>query len=262
MLVDSHTHIDTPRFDADREAVIQAAVVGGVTRMVDPGTDLASSQATLALAKTHSGVVFAGVGVHPHDATTYSDEVGAQLREMAREPEVVAIGEIGLDYFRMLSPREVQRSVFCTHLQLARACNLPCIIHVRDSHDDIIELLRAHGQGLRGVFHCFSGNVAQAEECLTFEGFVLSFAGPLTKQGNALPEVARMVPLDRVLVETDSPYLVPKPLKVGRNEPLFVKHTVAKLAELRGMTIEEIAQVTTANAVRLFGLGEKHHEAV
>lgn len=257
MLIDSHTHIDTDRFQGDREAVIQAAIAGGVTRMVDPGCDLASSRAALALARAHPGVVFAGAGVHPHEATTYTPEVETQLREMAREPEVVAIGEFGLDYFRMLSPRDIQRNVFCAHLQLARECNLPCIIHVRDAHEDVMELLRAHGQGLRGVFHCFSGDVAQAEECLAFEGFMLSFAGPLTKQGNALPDVARMAPLDRILVETDSPYLVPKPLKARRNEPLFVKHTAAKLAEIRGMTMEEIAQVTTTNAVRLFGLGEK-----
>ncbi|GAC1649529.1 MAG: hypothetical protein NVS4B12_18650 [Ktedonobacteraceae bacterium] len=262
MLVDSHTHIDTPRFDADREAVIQAAFDGSVTRMIDPGCDLASSQAALELAKTHPGIVYAGVGVHPHEATTYSDAIEEQFRIMAREPEVVAIGEFGLDYFRMLSPRDTQRAVFCAHLELARACDLPCIIHVRDSHEDVIELLRTHGQGLRGVFHCFSGDVVQAEECLGFENFLLSFAGPLTKQGNALPDVARMVPLNRVLVETDSPYLVPKPLKAKRNEPLFVQHTAAKLAELRGMTLEEIAQVTTANAVRLFSLRESSHEVI
>ncbi len=256
MLVDSHTHLDTSRFHADRAAVIHAAVVGGVTRMVDPGCDLASSREALALAKAYPGVIFAAVGVHPHDATTYNEEVGALFQEMAREPEVVAIGEFGLDYFRMLSPREVQRAVFCTHLELARACNLPCIIHVRDSHDDVIELLREYGQGLRGVFHCFSGDVAQAEECLTFDGFMLSFAGPLTKQGNALPEVARVAPLHRILVETDSPYLVPNPIRAKRNEPLFVKRVAEKLAEIRGMTLEEIAQITTANAVHLFGLGE------
>jgi TatD DNase family protein len=175
---------------------------------------------------------------------------------MAREPEVVAIGEFGLDYFRMLSPRDAQRAVFVAHLELARACNLPCIIHVRDSHDDVVELLRAHGQGLRGVFHCFSGDVRQAEECLEFEEFLLSFAGPLTRQGNALPEVARMAPLERILVETDSPYLVPQPLRAKRNEPLFVKYVAEKLAEIRDMTLAEVAQVTTANAVRLFGPGE------
>ena len=256
MLVDSHTHIDTSRFNGDREAVIQAAVSGGVTRMVDPGCDLASSHAALALAKAHPGVVFAGVGVHPHEATTFSEEVDTSFRAMAREPEVVAIGEFGLDYYRMLSPRDVQRATFVAHLHMARDCNLPCIIHVRDAHDDVIELLHTHGQGLRGVFHCFSGDVAQAEECLAFEDFLLSFAGPLTRQGNALPEVARMVPLDRVLVETDSPYLVPKPLQVRRNEPLFVKHVATKLAEIRAMTLEEVAQATTANAVRLFGLGQ------
>jgi TatD DNase family protein len=256
LLVDSHAHIDTPRFNADREAVIRAAYEGGITRIVDPGCDLPSSQHALQLAKEHPAMVFAGVGTHPHDATTYSDEVGQHYREMAREPEVVAIGEFGLDYFRMLSPRDVQRAVFCAHLDLARACNLPCIIHVRDSHDDVIELLRAHGKGLRGVFHCFSGTVAQAEECLEFEGFLLSFAGPLTRSGNELPQVAKMAPLDRILVETDSPYLVPQPIRAKRNEPLFVQYTARKLAEIRGMTFEEIAEVTTANAIRLFGLGE------
>jgi TatD DNase family protein len=256
VLVDSHAHVDTSRFNGDREAVIEAAVAAGITRMVDPGCDLPSSRAALALAKAHPGTIFAGVGVHPHDASTYNDEVEAELRLLARETEVVAIGEFGLDYFRMLTPRDIQRSVFCAHLKLAHECNLPCIIHVRDAHDDVIELLRAYGQGLRGVFHCFSGDVAQAEECLSFEGFMLSFAGPLTKQGNALPEVARMVPLDRVLVETDSPYLVPKPLRAKRNEPLFVKHTAEKLAEIRSMPFEEIAQITTANAVRLFSLGD------
>ena len=255
MLVDSHTHLDTSRFNADRESVIQAAVAGGVTRMVDPGCDLASSCAAIALAKAYPGVVFAGVGVHPHDATTYNDEVERHFRELVHDSTVVAIGEFGLDYYRMLSPREVQRAVFCAHLELARAYGLPCIIHVRDAHDDVMELLRAHGRGLRGVFHCFSGDVAQAEECLAYEGFMISFAGPLTRQGNALPEVARMAPLDRVLVETDSPYLVPQPLRAKRNEPLFVKHVAEKLAEVRGMTLEEIAQITTANAVRLFGLG-------
>lgn len=254
MLVDSHAHIDTARFDTDREAVVQNALEGGVARIIDPGCDLPSSQMALALAKTYRGVVFAGVGVHPHDATSYTDEIGDQLRLLAREPEVVAIGEFGLDYFRMLTLRDVQRAVFCAHLTLARECDLPCIIHVRDSHADVIELLSIHGQGLRGVFHCFSGNVAQAEECLRFEGFMLSFAGPLTREGNMLPEVARMAPLDRILVETDSPYLIPKPVKAKRNEPLFVKHTATKLAEIRGMSLEAIAAITTANATRLFNL--------
>jgi len=255
VLTDSHAHIDTSRFDQDREAVVAAALAGGVTRIIDPGTDLSSSQFAVTLAQAHPGVVFAAVGVHPHDATTYTPAVEAHLRELAQEPQVVAIGEFGLDYFRMLSPRDVQRSVFCAHLQLAREFDLPCIIHVRDAHDDVMELLRAYGHDLRGVFHCFSGDVAQAEECLGFGGFMLSFAGPLTKQGNALPEVARMVPLDRVLVETDSPYLIPKPIQVRRNEPLFVKHTAQKLADIRGMTLEEIAGITTTNAIRLFGLG-------
>lgn len=254
MLVDSHAHVDTSRFASDREAVIQAAFAGGVTRIIDPGCDLASSQAALALARAYPGSIFAGVGTHPHEATTYTPEVEQHYRAMTREREVVAIGEFGLDYFRMLSPRDIQREVFCRHLELAREYNLPCIIHVRDAHEDVMELLHAHGQDLRGVFHCFSGTVSQAEECLAFEGFLLSFAGPLTRAGNELPEVAQMAPLSRILVETDSPYLVPKPVQARRNEPLFVKHTAEKLAQLRGMTLEEIARATTANAERLFGL--------
>ena len=254
MLIDSHAHIDTSRFQADREEVISAAFDAGITCIVDPGCDLDSSRFALALAKSHPGAIFAGVGTHPHDATTYSDEVESLYREMAQEPEVVAIGECGLDYYRMRSPRDVQRAVFCAHLQLARDCDLPCIIHIRDSHDDVIELLHAHGQGLRGVFHCFSGNVAHAEECLACDGFMLSFAGPLTRQGNELPEVARITPLERILVETDSPYLVPQQVRAKRNEPLFVKHVAEKLAEIRGMSFEEIAQATSMNAVRLFNL--------
>ncbi len=256
MLIDSHAHLDTSRFDEDRADIIEAARAGGVMRMIDPGCDLASSRAALALAKAYPGIIFAGVGVHPHDSTTYSPEVETRLREMVHEPEVVAIGEFGLDYYRMLTPRDIQREVFCAHLCLAREYNLPCIIHVRDAHEDVMELLHAHGQGLRGVFHCFSGNIEQANECLAFEGFFLSFAGPLTKQGNALPDVARIVPLDRVLVETDSPYLVPKPQRARRNEPLFVRHVAEKLAEIRGMTLEEIAEITSVNTIRLFGLGE------
>lgn len=254
MLVDSHAHIDTSRFDSDRAAVIQAAFAGGVTRIIDPGCDLPSSQAALALARAYPGAIFASVGTHPHNAETYNARVEEAYRELARKPEVVAIGEFGLDYFRMLAPRETQREVFCAHLRLARELDLPCIIHVRDSHEDTMELLRAHGQGLRGVFHCFSGSVAQAEECLQVASFLLSFAGPLTREGNALPQVARLAPLSRILVETDSPYLVPRPLRARRNEPLFVKHTAEKLAEIRGITPDEVARATTANAVRLFGL--------
>lgn len=257
MLIDSHAHVDTPRFNVDREAVIQNALAGGITAIIDPGCDLPSSEAAVALAQAHPGVIFAGVGVHPHEATTYTPDVEARLRELLREPGVVAVGEFGLDYFRMLSPRDVQREVFCAHLRLAREYDLPCIIHTRDAHDEVIELLHEYGPDLRGVFHCFSGDVKQAEECLAFPGFLLSFAGPLTKQGNALSEVARMVPLDRVLVETDSPYLVPKPRKDRRNEPLFVRHVAEKLAELRDLSLAEVASITSANAARLFSLAAK-----
>lgn len=257
MLIDSHAHVDMPRFEGDRDAVIRRALDGGVTRIVDPGCDLQSSKNAIALAKKWPGIIFAGIGVHPHDAHTYNQGVRQEFARLVQEPEVVAIGEFGLDYYRMLTPREIQREVFVEHLKMAREYNLPCIIHVRDSHDEVMELLRAHGQGLRGVIHCFSGTVEQAKEVLALEGFLFGLGGPLTKSGNELPEVAAMLPLERIMVETDSPYLVPKPLRDRRNEPLFVTRVAEKLAEIRGLPLAEIAAITTANAVRLFGLGEK-----
>ncbi len=166
MFVDSHAHIDTSRFDADRAKVIQAAFAGDVKRIIDPGCDLASSRAAVALARAYPGAIFAGVGTHPHEASSYTPEVEAEYRKLAREAVVVAIGEFGLDYYRNLSPRDVQREVFCAHLKLARELDLPCIIHVRESHMDVMELLHAHGQGLRGVFHCFSGTLTVPIWCL------------------------------------------------------------------------------------------------
>jgi TatD DNase family protein len=251
VLVDSHTHVDAPQFAADREAVIAAAFAAGVTRLVDAGGDLASSEAAVALARCYPGQVFAGVGVHPHEATTFSDETPAVLRALAVQPGVVAIGEIGLDYYYMNSPRAAQQEVFVRQLELARELDLPIIVHNRDAHEDLMALLRAHGQGVRGVLHCFSGDLRMAWEGLDL-GFFISFAGPLTFRKSALPEVAAQIPLDRVLIETDSPYLSPHPLRGKRNEPRNVVLVAERLAEIRGLPLEEIATRTTANAQALF----------
>jgi TatD DNase family protein len=255
LLVDTHAHVDARQFASDREAVIAAAFEAGVGMVVDPGCDLPSSRAAVDLAAAHPGHLFAAVGIHPHDASSFSDEALVELRALAGKPGVVAIGETGLDYFRMLSPREQQLRSLEQQLALARDLGLPIILHNRDSHADLMALLREHAQGLRGVFHCFSGDRQMAEECLTFAGFSLSFAGPLTYRANtALAEVAAWAPLERVLVETDSPYLTPHPFRGRRNEPKQVALVAAKLAELRNRPVEEIAEITTNNARSLFGL--------
>lgn len=255
MLVDSHSHVDARQFAPDREAVIAAAFETGIGMLVDPGCDLPSSRAAVALAAQYPGRIFAGVGIHPHDASSSTDEALAELRTLAGKPGVVAIGETGLDYFRMLSPREQQLRSLERHLALARELNLPIILHNRDSHADLMALLREHAQGLRGVFHCFSGDRQMAEECLAFPGFYLSFAGPVTYRANtALAEVAAWAPLERVMVETDSPYLTPHPFRGRRNEPKQVALVAAKLAELRGLPLETIADITTNNARALFRL--------
>jgi len=223
--------------------------------LVNAGCDLPSSHAAVELAAQRPGQVFAAVGIHPHDASTSTDETLAELRNLAARSGVVAIGETGLDYYRMLSPREQQLHSLERQLALARELHLPVILHNRESHADLMAILREHAQGLRGVFHCFSGDRQMAGECLAFEGFYLSFAGPLTYRANtALAEVAAWAPLERVLVETDCPYLTPHPFRGRRNEPKHVALVAAKLAELRGLPMEEIAQITTRNARALFGL--------
>jgi TatD DNase family protein len=254
VLVDTHAHVQMRQFDADRAAVLAAAFANGVAQLVVPGVDVASSRSALALAAAHPGRVFAAVGTHPHDASTLDADALQAERELAREPGIVAIGEIGLDFYRNLSPPEVQRDALVTQLALARETQLPVILHNRDSHAEMIALLRAHGQGVRGVFHCFIGDQQMARDALDL-GYWLSFAGPLTYPRNtALTEVAAWAPLDRLLVETDSPYLTPQPFRGKRNEPRHVALTAQRLAELRGLSFEEVAQATTRNAAAVFRL--------
>lgn len=255
MLFDTHTHIQMRQFATDRAEVITGALADGVTRMLVPGIDVETSRDAITLAREHPGQIFAAVGTHPHDSTTLTPEALAAERELSAAPEIVAIGEIGLDYYRDLSPRDTQREALIAQFALARKRNLPVILHNRESHEDMIALLRSHGQGLRGVFHCFIGDRAMARDALDL-GFYLSFAGPLTfPKNDGLREVAAWAPLDRILVETDSPYLTPPPFRGKRNEPRRVALVARGLAEARGVTLEEVAAATTANALTLFGLG-------
>ncbi|MGE5334302.1 MAG: TatD family hydrolase [Nitrososphaerota archaeon] len=256
MLIDTHCHVQMRQFASDRDAVIAAAFASGVERLIVPGIDVDTSKAALELAERFPGRIFAGVGTHPHDASTLTSEALREQRAIAQQPGIVAIGEIGLDYFRDLSPRDIQRHALIAQLGLARELDLPVILHNRESHEDLIALLRAHGTGVRGIFHCFIGDRAMAADALDL-GFYISFAGPLTYPRNEeLRAVAAWAPADRILVETDSPYLSPHPLRGKRNEPQRVTLVARTLAETRGVTEPEIAELTTRNAAAAFRLPE------
>jgi TatD DNase family protein len=242
------------QFDSDRDAIIAAAFAAGIGQIVVPGVDVETSRAAVALAARFPGRVFAAVGTHPHDATTLDAAALAAQRELAASPGVVAIGEIGLDFYRNLSPHQQQEAALVAQIELAHETGLPIILHNRESHAAMIALLRAHANGVRGIFHCFIGDQAMARDALDL-GFWLSFAGPLTYPRNTeLAEVAAWAPLDRVLVETDCPYLTPIPYRGKRNEPRHVALTAARLAELRGLPADAIARATTANAATVFNL--------
>ncbi len=249
-LVDSHCHLDDTKFDADREQAIERALAAGVTRLLAIGTgngppDL---EAALRLAARFP-FIYATIGVHPHDASKAGDETFARLRELAQHPKVLAIGEIGLDYHYDFSPRDVQRVVFERQLAIAAEARKPIVIHTREAWDDTLGQIRDLPHG--GIMHCFTGDSAQARQALDL-GFHLSFGGVLTfPKADALREAARIAPGDRILVETDCPYLAPVPHRGKRNEPAFVVETARRLAEARGSTPEAIAELTTRNFERL-----------
>jgi TatD DNase family protein len=253
ILFDTHAHIDDEQFDADRAAVISRAAAAGVAYILNAGACMASSARAVALAGEQSGV-YAAVGIHPHDAATACEADYQQLAAWAALPKVVAIGEIGLDYYYDLSPRDVQQTVFIRQLDVARQVEKPFIIHDRDAHGDILTVIRREAKGLRGVFHCFSGSLEMAQELLKL-GFYLSIGGPVTfKNATKLQRIAAEIPLERLLVETDCPYLTPHPQRGHRNEPAYVRLVAAEIARLRGISLEELAAATTANAGRFFGL--------
>lgn len=251
-LVDSHCHLDDSKFDDDREQVIERARAAGVKRMMAIGTGNGPPDLEVAVRQADRyPFVFATIGVHPHDASKATPETFDRLRELARHPKVLAVGEIGLDYHYDFSPRETQRAVFEKQLGLAAEAGKPIVIHTREAWDDTLAVLRASWRGA-GIMHCFTGDARQAGEALEI-GFHLSFGGVLTfPKADAVREAARIAPDDRLLVETDCPYLAPIPHRGKRNEPAFMVETVRRLADVRGRTPEEIAQMTTSNFERLF----------
>jgi TatD DNase family protein len=261
MLIDTHAHLQMSDYDSDRDEVIDRAAEVGVEYIINASFDLSSSQQAVKLTEEHENL-YAAVGVHPHDAKLLDDDTLDALRDLAGHPKVVAIGETGLDYYRNLSPRPVQRSAFEKQLRLAEEVDLPVIIHNRDAHEDVLEILRRHSGGvasfsLRGVMHCFSGDLDFADNCIQM-GLYISFAGPVTyPKSQQLREVAAHVPWDKFFVETDCPYLAPQFRRGKRNEPSYVKAVAKKVAEIRRTTFPETARITTANAKALFGIADQ-----
>ena len=243
ILVDSHCHINAEQFDTDRDAAIERALEAGVDRMMVIDAP--------EFAEQHD-CMYATIGVHPHEASKATEDTLARVREMTRHPKVLAVGEIGLDYHYDFSPRDVQMDVFRQQLEIAHEAGLPIVIHTREAWEDTLTTIGQVGNLPHGgIMHCFTGDAAQAREALDL-GFHLAFGGVLTfRTAEAIREAARITPEDRLLVETDAPYLAPVPWRGKRNEPAFVAETARKLAEIRGVTPEEIASVTTANFNRL-----------
>lgn len=261
MLIDSHAHLDVPNYDADRQAVIDRARAAGIDLMLEIcGSDVAknSLDAGLHLVDAYP-FIYGAIGVHPHEASLYDDSLEQKLLAMSRHEKIIGWGEIGLDYYYDNSPREVQRQAFARQLHCGLEQRMPVIIHTRDAEEDTVKILRDSwanigGREIGGIIHCFTGTQQLADAALEM-GFHISFSGVLTfKTAEALREVARTVPMDRLLVETDCPFLAPIPYRGKRNEPAYVIETARKLAELKEIPLAELAAATTANFKRLFSL--------
>ena len=251
MLIDSHAHIQLDKFDADRGAVLEQAQEAGVHAIMVIGFDLETSRGAIALAEKYDQI-YATVGMHPHDAKDLHDETMHIFRDLAAHPKVLALGEMGLDYYRNLSPRSIQKAAFERQLDLAEELDLPIVIHNREAYHDIVPILQARRGRVRGVMHCFSGNVEIMHQSLAL-GFHIGIGGPVTyRKSDTLQEVAQKVPADALLVETDCPWLAPQFRRGKRNEPAYVRATAEKIAELRGISLEEIGEITTQNFEDLF----------
>ncbi len=251
-IFDSHAHLDDKRFDEDREEVIKRAEKAGVAGLINVGADLESSRTTLELAQKH-GFIYAAVGVHPHDASGFDEFTEKEIVRMADSGKVVAIGEIGLDYHYDNSPRDLQKQAFTKQLRIAASMDLPVIIHNREAHKDCLDILKQEkNDRQRGVFHCYSGSAEMVREVIEL-GFYISFAGVITfKNAKRATEALKLVPQDRLLFETDCPYLSPEPYRGRRNEPAFTEYTAKKMAQILDVNYEELCRSVWENTHRLF----------
>ena len=253
MYFDTHAHYDDRAFDEDREALLQGLGEGAVKLIIDPGCDAPSSRRALELAERFP-FVYAAVGLHPEELDKYSPESFEEICSMARHPRCVAIGEIGLDYYWDASHKEEQKALFRRQIELALELDKPVIVHDREAHGDCLEIVRDY-PGLRGVFHCYSGSAEMAKELLKL-GWYLGFDGPVTyKNARKALEVLELCPMDRMLMETDSPYLSPVPMRGKRNDSSNLKYVAEKIAQVKGISPEQAAAITLENGCRLFGIG-------
>ena len=254
-LIDSHAHLDGEKFADDRAAVVERALAAGVVKIITMGDSLESSARSVALAERFEPI-YAAVGVHPEEAQPMTAATDEQLAAWAAQEKVVAIGEIGLDYYweKDEEKRALQRAIFVRQLDLARQLRLPVCIHDREAHGDMMKILKTEGRGLRGVLHCYSGSWEMAAELLKGDWY-FGIDGPLTyKNAAKLPEIVQRLPAERILVETDSPYLSPMPFRGRRNEPAHVLYVAKKAAELRGESLEDFARATRENTRALYGI--------
>ncbi|UOQ83840.1 TatD family hydrolase [Gracilibacillus salinarum] len=254
MLFDTHVHLNVSQFDEDREAVLERAKEAGVEYMVIVGFDHDTIPKALEIAEQYD-YIYAAVGWHPVDAIDMTGKELAWIEELAAHPKVVAIGEMGLDYHWDKSPKDIQKDVFRKQIRLARKVNLPVIIHNREATEDIVEILQEEkAEEVGGIMHCYNDSVDYVDACLSMN-FHISLGGPVTFKNATLPkDVAKYVPLDRLLIETDCPFLAPHPNRGKRNEPAYVKLVAEKIAELRETSVEEISKITTENAKKFFGI--------
>lgn len=252
MIFDTHAHYDDRAFDPDRESLLDAMPAAGVGRIVDPGCDAASSAAAIALAERYD-FVYAAVGIHPEELSSCHEAALSQIRSLAAHPKCVAIGEIGLDYYWDASRKEEQKALFRRQIELALELCKPIIVHDREAHGDCMEIVCDY-PGLRGVFHCYSGSAEMAKELLK-RGWYLGFDGPVTyKNARKALEVLELCPLDRILIETDSPYLSPVPMRGKRNDSRNLRYVVQKIGEIKAVSPAELERITMDNGNRLFGL--------
>jgi TatD DNase family protein len=254
MLFDTHAHFDDNQFDNDRIEAIERAKQNGVEYILTVSADIASSIENIALTQNHD-IFYAAVGVHPHNVKDLNNNIISALTDFSSYSKVVAIGEIGLDYYYDNAPREVQKVWFSKQISLARNLKLPIIVHDREAHEDTLRILKNEkANEVGGVLHCYSGSVEMARQVMDM-GFLISIAGPVTyKNANRLLEVVKYVPDDMLLIETDCPYLPPEPYRGKRNESAYVKLIAEKIAEIRGTSFEHIAEITSSNGKRLFGI--------
>lgn len=252
MLIDSHAHLDDSKYDRDRDEVIKKLKEDGVELVINPGADFSSSVKAVSLAEKYE-MIYAAVGVHPHDAKDVDEGTLEVFKELAKKEKVIAIGEIGLDYHYEFSDREIQKKWFREQIKLAKELNLPIIVHDREAHKDTYDIISSEQDGtLTGVLHCFSGSLEMAKEYIKL-GFYVSFGGPVTfKNAKKVREVVKELPIEKMLIETDSPYMAPHPHRGKRNEPKMVYYVAEMIAQVKGLTYDEVCKITNKNVKDLF----------